>query len=101
MMSMGGTHLGHSAAESRHFWHPPNTDEKRQIIILTSESSRSIGSVLVHVPASEHSVAEELVAEFSQAVAGVCLQGQLHVLVGFASMAFPPVDVADGRKERR
>jgi len=37
-----------------------------------------------------------LVAEASEAVGGVGVEGELEELVCFAAFAFPPVDVADG-----
>jgi len=40
-----------------------------------------------------------LVGESGEAVAGVCVEGELEVLVCFGSSAFPPVDVADGGED--
>lgn len=39
-----------------------------------------------------------MVAEAGEAVGGVGVEGELEELVCFAASAFPPVDVADGRK---
>jgi hypothetical protein len=34
-------------------------------------------------------------------VGGVCFEGELQELVGFAAMAFPPVDEGDGGEDGR
>jgi hypothetical protein len=58
-----------------------------------------VGGVFVCVPAGDDAGSKHLVGEACEAVAGVCLQSQLHVSVCFGSSAFPPVDVADGGED--
>ena len=59
-----------------------------------------VGGVFVHVPACDYAGADHLIAEAGEAVGGVGVEGELEQLVGFAASTFPPVDVADGRKDR-
>jgi hypothetical protein len=59
------------------------------------------GPVLVHVPAGHHSGADHEIAEPGQTVGGVCFEGELEELVGFAASAFPPVDEGDGGEDGR
>ncbi len=55
--------------------------------------------VFVGVPTGDDAGSEHLVGESCEAVSGVGVEGELHVLVCFGSSAFPSVDVADGGED--
>ena len=57
------------------------------------------GGGFVGVPSCDDACAEHVVGEPCEAVSGVGVEGELEVLVGFGSSAFPPVDVADGGED--
>lgn len=51
-----------------------------------------VGGLSVGGPLGEDAVADEVVGELCEAVFGVCFQGSLEAGVGFAAVAFPPLD---------
>lgn len=53
---------------------------------------RLVGSLSVGGPVGEDSFADEVVGELGQPVFGVRLERALKALVGFAAVAFPPLD---------
>jgi hypothetical protein len=63
------------------------------------EAPGAEGPVFVHVPAGDHSGADHEVAEPGHTVGGVCFEGELQELVGFAAPAFPPIDEGDGGED--
>lgn len=59
----------------------------------------TFGGVFVGVPVCHDAGSERVVGEACESVAEVGVEGELEVLVGFGSSAFPPVDVADSGED--
>lgn len=59
-----------------------------------------VGVVAAGGPVGEDAVADEVVGELGQAVVGVCFEGFLEALVGFAAVAFPPLDDTQAGQHR-